>query len=89
MFKANLSFKLLEKYLTLVTEAGFVNRTDANYKLTTSGEEFLGRYKTLQNEFTKLQQSLEALVNEQSILENQCLKSTLCSTQSVSEGASL
>jgi predicted transcriptional regulator len=86
MFKANLSFKLLEKYLTLVTEAGFVHLKDSSYNLTIRGEEFLERYKTFQTEFSKLKQSLDALGDEQANLEKQCLTSALCPIQTALEG---
>lgn len=86
MFKANLSFKLLEKYLTLVTEAGFVHHEDSCYQLTIRGEEFLERYKVFQNEFSKIKQSLDALGNEQVNLEKQCLSNTLCPSQTALEG---
>lgn len=86
MFKANLSFKLLEKYLTLVTEAGFVNLTDSSYQLTARGDEFLERYKSFQSELSKLKQSLEAIGNEQANLEKQFLNHPLCPSQTTLEG---
>ena len=44
MFSANLSFKLREKYLGLVLDAGFVQVDDFFYWLTESGPEFLRQY---------------------------------------------
>jgi predicted transcriptional regulator len=42
---ANLSFSLLEKYLNLVVETGFVRTEGKKYKLTESGYEFLKSYQ--------------------------------------------
>jgi predicted transcriptional regulator len=43
MFMANLSFKLLEKYLGVVLGAGFVRVEGCRYMLTERGREFLRR----------------------------------------------
>ena len=47
MYQANLSYKLLTKYLTEVRKACLVSFERGNrcYVLTPKGEEFLGRYK--------------------------------------------
>jgi predicted transcriptional regulator len=42
---ANLSYNLLEKYLTIVGQAGFVQINDSKYQLTEHGRGFLQAYK--------------------------------------------
>jgi len=44
MFSANLSFKLLEKYLATVIDSGLVQMDGALYKLTKEGQEFVKKY---------------------------------------------
>ena len=86
MFAANLSFKLLEKYLTITTQAGFIQLQDSNYRLTSLGQDFLERYRAFYTEYSKLQASLQALVNEQEKLERQCIKNVLCTQSPILEG---
>ncbi len=64
MFSANLSFKLLEKYLGLVVGAGLVQVRDSVYLLTDSGREFLSRYEVFHERYAKAQQLLAALVSD-------------------------
>ena len=45
MFQANLSFKLLQKYLEVAANAGFVQPDNGTYQLTELGEKFLNEYK--------------------------------------------
>jgi predicted transcriptional regulator len=64
MFSANLSFKLLEKYLGLVVSAGFVQVDDSVYLLTESGREFLRRYNDFHERYAKAQELVETLGSE-------------------------
>ena len=61
MFSANLSFKLLEKYLGLVMNAGLVQAHDSEYLTTELGLEFLARYANLQSRYVRAQKKLETL----------------------------
>ena len=69
MFSANLSFKLLEKYLDVVIKAGFVRIEYSNYRLTEQGRAFLKNYKLLQEKFSRTQGLLEALSCERDKLD--------------------
>jgi predicted transcriptional regulator len=44
MYGANLSFNLLEKYLGVALESGFIRHEDFKYHLTQSGQEYLKQY---------------------------------------------
>jgi len=46
MYKANLSYKLLVRYLTEVTVAGLLVPEDYSYKSTRKGKRFLERYRS-------------------------------------------
>jgi len=72
MFGANLSFKLLEKYLDVVLDAGFVVVEGARFKLTERGYVFLKRYKAHHEHYVGAQQSLEALACEREKLDLMC-----------------
>jgi predicted transcriptional regulator len=64
MFGANLSFKLLEKYLDLVVGAGFVQVHDSVYLLTDAGRDFLQQYGDFHDRYAKAQELNEALGSE-------------------------
>ena len=64
MFSANLSFKLLEKYLGLVVSAGFVQVDDSVYLLTESGRKFLRQYYDFHERYAKAQELVETLGSE-------------------------
>lgn len=53
MYTANLSFKLLEKYLASVLGLGFLQVSDSCYYLTDDGKEFLRRYKHFHEQVVK------------------------------------
>jgi predicted transcriptional regulator len=62
MYQANLSYRVLQRYLRRITEASLVDFEDeANcYVLTSKGEEFLEAYK----KYDKTNKTLEKRVNE-------------------------
>jgi predicted transcriptional regulator len=64
MFAANLSFKLLEKYLDIVVSAGFVKVDNSVYLLTDPGKEFLERYWVFHKHCSQAQELNEALGSE-------------------------
>lgn len=72
MFKANLSFLLLEKYLNASFSAGFVRVDGSIYKLTVRGHEYLRQYKLLEERTVRAQKLLEALDNERERLSQSC-----------------
>jgi predicted transcriptional regulator len=64
MFSANLSFSLLEKYLDVASDAGFIQIEGSKYKLTERGREFLKNYKHFEDRYMKAQELLDALSDE-------------------------
>lgn len=56
MFSANLSFKLLEKYLGLVVGLGLVETDGSVYLLTERGHEFLRRYRDFNKSYAELRE---------------------------------
>jgi predicted transcriptional regulator len=72
MFRANLSFKLLEKYLGVVLGAGFVRVEGCRYMLTEHGREFLKQYGRFRERYVGAQKLLEALGCEREKLALMC-----------------
>jgi predicted transcriptional regulator len=74
MYQANLSYKVLQRYLTEIVDASLVSFEDTNqlYLLTGKGHEYLDAYK----EYTRCSKSMEKWLNEFSLrrqtLENLC-----------------
>jgi Predicted transcriptional regulator len=74
MYQANLSYKVLQRYLTEIVDAALVTFQDANqlYLLTGKGHEYLDAYK----EYSRCSRSMEKRLNEfttkRKILENLC-----------------
>jgi predicted transcriptional regulator len=75
MFGANLSFKLLEKYLGVVVDAGFVRVVGSRFVLTEYGHEFLRQYRQFLERYVVAQHSLEALSCEREKLDLMCMGS--------------
>jgi predicted transcriptional regulator len=72
MFGANLSFKLLEKYLGLVVNAGFICVKGSQFVLTEHGEEFLRQYKEHKEHYIGARKMLETLDCEREKLDSMC-----------------
>ena len=72
MFRANLSFSLLEKYLDVVVRSGFVEVQDGKYMLTERGREFLVRFRKIQGRFASAQKLAETLGDERDKLGFMC-----------------
>jgi len=74
MYQANLSYKVLQKYLNEITEADLVHFEYGNqcFMLTGKGQEFLDAYR----EYTKCNKNMEKRLNEIStkrqVLESLC-----------------
>ena len=64
MFSANLSFKLLEKYLDLVASLGLVETDGSIYLLTERGHEFLRRYRDFNKSYAELRELVSSLGSE-------------------------
>lgn len=72
MFAANLSYKLLEKYLTAVMTVGFIQPFGSYYRLTEAGRLFLERYEHFYGEYSRVEKTLKRLADERSRLEKLC-----------------
>jgi predicted transcriptional regulator len=46
-YKADLNFKMLDKYLPYLMDKGFIANTDGEYKMSEKGEEFLTDYQKM------------------------------------------
>lgn len=75
MYQANLSYKLLKKYLADVLEACLIrfDRVGGCYVITSKGEEFLERYKKYSRRNKRLEKRLNDLNNKRETLEKLCL----------------
>ena len=74
MFQANLSYKILSKYLELAVDNGFLTFNSPHYEVTKTGQEFLARYKLVNDKYSKIQWLLQEINNERKALEQLCLK---------------
>ncbi|MCW4000693.1 MAG: winged helix-turn-helix domain-containing protein [Candidatus Bathyarchaeota archaeon] len=72
MSEANLSFSLLEKYLSVVAKSGFIRLDDQKYQLTERGHEFLRAYNQLYDRYFQTNRVLETLDYERERLSKLC-----------------
>ncbi len=73
MYQANLSYKLLCRYLDEVTDAGLVNFENKQcYVLTAKGKEFLERHQTYARRRKNLEQHMNDVHIEKTKLEKMC-----------------
>jgi len=74
MYQANLSYKLLTKYLTEVSNASLVDFEDEKrcYVLTAKGREFLEAYKEYSRDNRHLEQRLNEINGKKKVLEELC-----------------
>jgi len=71
--KANLSYRLLGRYLREVLDAGLVkSENGTSYVLTTKGETFLNRHIEYSELRRSLETNLESINSEKTILERLC-----------------
>jgi predicted transcriptional regulator len=74
MARANLSYKLLNKYLELTLDSGFIFFNGYTYQTTKSGQEFLSKYRLFNERFNKIQCSLAEINREHKALQSMCSK---------------
>jgi predicted transcriptional regulator len=72
MYIANLSYKLLGKYLDKTADAGLINQNNDLYKVTEKGQVFLERFDDFSSRFSKLERQLEEMSFEKEVLERMC-----------------
>lgn len=77
MYQANLSYKLLTKYLADVIEACLIRfeHMERCYVLTAKGKEFLEKYKKYSRHSKRLEKTLNDLQNHRKVLEELCSNS--------------
>lgn len=72
MYVANLSYRLLEKYLKETLMVGLIRSNNEGYEVTEKGRIFLERYGEFSSKFSKLERELEAMRFEREVLERMC-----------------
>lgn len=72
MYVANLSYRLLEKYLEETVNIGFVQTNGNGYEVTEKGRCFLDRYLQFSSKYSKLERQLEDTKFEREVLERMC-----------------
>jgi predicted transcriptional regulator len=77
MYKANLSYNLLKKYLADIVEAYLIcfERNTGCYVITKKGKMFLERYLNYNQQNEHLEQRLDDLNSEKRLLEGLCSSS--------------
>jgi predicted transcriptional regulator len=89
MYVANLSHKLLEKYLMETINVGFIRFNNDGYEVTEKGQLFLERYAGFSGKYSKLQRELENMKFEMEVLERMCATASDANPKlSVRRGAS-
>lgn len=74
MYQANLSYKLLCRYLEEVVEAGLVSPESKEYYVVTAkGKQFLHRHEEYMKRCKNLEHHLNHINNEKTALERMCL----------------
>ena len=72
MFKANLSFSLLEKYLDIVVNAGLLQVNSCKYTVTEQGYIFMKQYREFHERYLQAQKMFDALHSEREKLVLMC-----------------
>jgi predicted transcriptional regulator len=76
MLRANLSYKLLEKYMDNAIRLGLIQPNNSGYTLTERGRDFLNRYKHFQDEYAQVEKKLRKLTEKRKLLEQLCQEKT-------------
>jgi predicted transcriptional regulator len=69
---ANLSYRLLEKYLGKTVQTGFLRLNDEGYEVTKKGQAFLEKYEDFSSKYSKLENELQSAIFEREILKRMC-----------------
>jgi predicted transcriptional regulator len=74
MYQANLSYKVLQKYLSEIINASLVNfeNNQQFYKLTFKGQEYLDAYKEYDRCSKNMEKHLTDFSSKRKVLENLC-----------------
>lgn len=78
MYKGNLSYKLLNKYLNMLIEANLIEpEDDSNYVITLNGGKFLEIYKQYKQRYGRVSKQISLLRKYRSVLERMCSNSNI------------
>ncbi len=79
MYRGNLSFKLVNAYLSVATKAGLISLDNASghYMATEKGQAFLDRFKKYRRLVSSLERQLGLIKNEMASLEQMCFAGNL------------
>jgi len=80
---ANLSYRLMEKYLKSTVQVGFLRLNDEGYEVTEKGQDFLERYLDFVGRYSKLESELQSAMFERGVLERMCQPSEHCKVRTV------
>lgn len=73
MYQANLSYRLMEKYLRELLESGLLECDDEScYVITWRGKEFLQLYEEYVDECHRLHEEIRGVRKDKLLLENMC-----------------
>lgn len=72
MYFANLSHKLLEKYLEEALKVGLIHFDSDSYRATEKGQIFLERFGQFSSKYSRIEKDVEALKYEVEVLERMC-----------------
>lgn len=72
MYVANLSYKLLEKYLKKTVEADLLSPNNDCFEVTEKGKLFLERFKDFSSRYAKIEREREEISFEREVLERMC-----------------
>ena len=74
MYQANLSYKVLQRYLTEIMEASLISFESAKqyYMLTPKGREFLDAYKKYSRTNKSMEKRLNDVCTKRKVLEGLC-----------------
>jgi len=81
MYQANLSYKLLCRYLSEVLDSGLIClENEERYVLTNKGKEFLNRHKEYSKRCRSLEEYLNDINSEKTALEEMCFNTRKASS---------
>ena len=72
MYAANLSYKLLEKYIRETIESGFMVSGHRGYEITEKGKTFLEKYRDFSVSYLRIEDQLQEISLEREALERMC-----------------
>jgi len=85
MYQANLSYRLLERYLTSLLESGMVECDgDSFYSITSKGKEFVQMYEDYVERRRRIGEAIQGVRKDRLLLENVCFNNDCSSKRMMS-----